>query len=82
MLQRHYSGGFRMAAASFGVVRSVFLISLLAQGRTRRRLHEVEKVISRGPSGVVLSVFDVPIRLDSAVLWRQIVWLVLMSQSN
>ena len=45
-----------MAAASFGVVRSVFLFSLLAQGRTRRRLHEVEKVISRGPNGVALSV--------------------------
>ena len=56
VLQRHYGGGSRMAVAFFDVVRSVFLVSLLTRGRPRRRLHEVEKVVSRGPSKVALSV--------------------------
>jgi hypothetical protein len=46
VLQRHYGGGSRMAVAFFGAVQPVSLVSLSSRGRTKRRLHEVEKVVS------------------------------------
>ena len=56
VLQRHFGGGSRIAVAFFGAVRSVFLDSLSVRGYTRWWLLEVEKVISRGPRGVISSV--------------------------
>ena len=56
VLQRQYGGGSRIAVAFFGAVWSVFLDSLLVRGCTRQWLLEVEKVVSRGPRGVISSV--------------------------
>ena len=81
VLQPHYSGGSRIAVAFFGAVRSVFLDSLSVRGCTRRWLLEVEKVVSHGPRGVILSVSTS--QSDRAcVSWRRVVWLVSMSQSD
>ena len=81
VLQRHYGGGSRIAVAFFGAVRSVFLDSLSVRGCTRRWLLEVEKVVSRGPRGVISSVSTS--QSDRAcVSWRHVVWLVSMSQSD
>ena len=81
VLQRHFGGGSRIAVAFFGAVRSVFLDSLSVRGGTRQWLLEVEKVVSRGPRGVISSVLTS--QSDrTCVSWRRVVWLVSMSQSD
>ena len=81
VLQRHFNGVSCIAVAFFGAVRSVFLDSLSVRGCTFRWLLEVEKVVSRGPRGVISSV-SMSQSDRACVSWRRVVWLVSMSQSD